>query len=318
MIFLLFAVVFVRPARHWWTEIVFVQNFVPWPPELISCVPLGWWLGAEMQMFLVAVPLLVFYQYRPRAGVIALLSILVASCIFTLWFGFYEDVRFPVLYSISFSKFGVVTQYPWVRCPTYIIGLLCGMAWHAYGRGGISGRQGLGSIAAAGNAGRPLIERERMFVAVAFVTSALLMLVPVYGAYWANRDAQEVQIAAWADHLYLALARPCWALGVVLLCALCFLGRGGIVNTILASRVWTSLSQLTFCSFLIHLPLIVWLYHSRSVPYKFTSFEYTIAFLGFAVGSFVLSVAMYAIVEAPFRNLESWSRQRDETKVPQQ
>lgn len=293
-----------------------MQNFVPWPPETITCIPLGWWLGAEMQLFLVAVPLLVVYQYRPRAGVITLVSILVASCVYTLWFGFYEDVRFPVLYSINLSKFGVVTQYPWARCPTYIMGLLCGMAWHAFGRGGVSGRLGLGTTAAA--ADHPLIAQERVFVTVGFVTSALMMLVPVYGAYWANRDAQEVQIAAWADHLYLALARPCWALGVALLCGLCFLGRGGVVNAILASRFWTSLSQLTFCSFLIHLPLMFWLYHSRSIPYRFTTFEYTIAFLGIAVGSFALSAVMYLIVEAPFRNLESWSWRREGTKVPQQ
>lgn len=119
---------------------------------------------------------------------------------------------------------------------------------------------------------------------------------------------------AWADHLYLAFSRPVWALGVAGICALCFTGRGGIVNWILTRPAWVTLARLTYCAYLMHSLLLIWLYGVRVTPVEFTSLEYTVTFMGCVVGAFCGATILHLFVEAPFRNLESWARNRGEVR----
>ncbi|CAN0446149.1 unnamed protein product [Ascophyllum nodosum] len=281
-------------SKYWWVEITYLTNLLPWPPLSAGCTGVSWYLSNDTQFFVVAVPLVALFHRRPRVGTAVALLGLTASCLYTLiWIGFHKGVSFSLL--TASEDWNEAYGEPWARCPPYLVGLLCGFLWHTEVRTRLRGTQEEDSIVAA--------------VAMAGA-SVVLLAFPVYGSYWAYQDSVESQMPAWADHIYLAFSRPAWALGVAGMCALCFTGRGGVVNWILTWPAWVTPSRLTYCAYFTHSLLLIWLYAQRLTPVKFTSLEYAVTFMGCAVGSFAGATILHLFVEAPFRNLESWARKR--------
>lgn len=286
--------------RYWWAEIAYVSNLVPWPPIADNCTPVMWSLGVEAQLFLVAMPLLMLYRFRPRVGVAAVVSLTLASCAYTVYVAFQTGVRFSI-----FDILDLVPQrmevyvLPWFRCPVYFIGLLCGIGWNEHLRGRVFSPDK-----------RPRILERTTPVMVCWAVSILLLVLPVFGTYWAYQDVQVAGIPAWVDHLYLVFSGPAWALGLALMCGLCFCGCGGLVNTFLALPMWGPFSRLTFCGYLVHTFLLDWLIWSRSTPYEFTLLEFSITCMGVTVGTFAMAAAVHLVVEQPLRNLEQMRASR--------
>ncbi|CAN0199960.1 unnamed protein product [Ascophyllum nodosum] len=303
-------------SKYWWVEITYLTNFIPWPPLNSGCTLISWYLSDDTQFFVIAVPLVALFHRLPRVGTAVTLLVLIASCLYTLiWIAFHKGVTLSIL-SVS-ADWSEAYAVPWVRCPPYLIGLLCGFFWHTEARTRLRDAQEEDSIVVGDRAtitpigSRPVdrVLNTKAAVTVA-ITSVVLLAFPVYGSYWAYQDSVESHMPAWADHIYLAFSRPAWALGVAGMCALCFTGRGGVVNWILTWPAWVTPSRLTYCAYLTHSLLLMWLYSERLTPVKFTSLEYAVTFMGCAVGSFAGATILHLFVEAPFRNLESWARKR--------
>lgn len=289
---------------------MYVSNLVPWSSAIADgCLTVTWYLSNDTQFYILGLLLVVLYRYRPRASVAILVALMLGSCAYTLWMGFYYNVRFSIFTAAGGTDWVMVYTAPWSRCPVYIIGLLCGFVWHAYVRGRVltnkDQQQEQTQIAE-----KRLLVRHRATVPVTIVVAAVLLALPVYGTYWTYQDAIDVRIPEWADHLYLAFARPAWAMGLALMCVLCFCGHGGLVNKLLAWPAWTTPSRLTFCAYLVHLPLLTVLYGSRDVPVRYTSLEFAFTYMGAVMGTFALATALHLLVEAPFSNLESWGRRQ--------
>lgn len=297
-----------RPARYWWTEITYVGNVVPWPVGTRnSCLGVTWYLANDVQFFVVGVPFVALLYYRPRAGTISLAVMALASCAYTLWVGFHDKLRFSFFAGMAGTAWSRVYVSPWTRCPVYIIGVLCGFLWHRYFRGRVVlTNQGGGSESVE----KHWLARNPAALPVAAVVSVACLALPVYGTYWAYQDVLENRVPEWADHLYLAFGRPSWVIGLALMCWLCFCGYGGFVNDFLAWSGWTVPSRLTFCAYMSHPWVLTWLYGARDVPPTLTELELAITFMGVLFATFVVAFALHMLVEAPFRNLESWSRRK--------
>ena len=304
--------------RWWWAEITYLSSLAPWPPLSGGCTRVSWYLSNDTIFFIGAVPLIALYHRRPQMGAAIALFVAIASCMFTLlWYGFHDDVRFPYLITNQDEK-GWNTAYasPWGRCSPYLVGVLCGMVWHTEFRGRIFST---GEADAGGSSSvrrRTPLERwgtvgsyPTAVVAVGVVSGACLAL-PVYGTYWAYQDASDSRVSPWADHMYLAFARPAWALGVALMCLLCFCGYGGFVNWLMTRPGWTTPSRLTYCAYLFHTGLLKVLYGSRDLAVELTGLEYAVTYMGVVLGTFAGATALHLLVEAPFRNLESLGRRQ--------
>lgn len=301
----------------------YITNVFPSPALIDGCTRISWYLSDDTMFFVAGVPLVALYHRHPHAGIAVALLTVVSSCTYTLlWYGFREDVRFSILQG-STETFMEAYAAPWARCPVYVIGLLCGFVWHAHfrrldSRAKQSGVHSLEGVEASTAAGRGFFlegpVRTNIIIATA-VASAALLALPVYGSYWAYQDTVETRVPAWADHMYLAFSRPSWAVGVALMCALCFRGHGGIVNWFLTRPAWTTPSRLTYCAYLIHPLLLTWLYGARAYAIQFTALEYSVTYMGVAMGTFAAATAVHLVVEAPFRNLESLARRGRGTKA---
>eukprot|EP00903_Cladosiphon_okamuranus_P009782 g9299.t1 len=308
--------------KWWWAEVTYLSSIAPWPPLSDGCTRVSWYLSNDTIFFLAAVPLISLYHRRPQMGATIAFCVALASCLFTfLWYGFRDDVRFPYLIANQDEQ-GWNTAYasPWGRCSPYIVGVLCGMVWHTEFRGRVvptprDASPDAEAIAAASRRKTPL-ERFGMIgsypaaVWAVGLVSGALMALPVYGTYWAYQDADNSGVSPWADHLYLAFSRPAWALGVALMCLLCFCGYGGLVNWVLTRPGWTTPSRLTYCAYLFHTGLLKVLYGSRDLAVELTGLEYAVTYMGVVLGTFAGATLLHLLVEAPFRNLESMGRRQ--------
>lgn len=355
--------------RYWWTEVTYTQAFLPWPPLSDGCTGVSWYLSDDTLYFLAGVPLLALYHRAPRLGATIAAVVAAVSTLFTLvWYGFHDNISFTVFARVvKPDGWGIVYAAPWTRCPTYLVGALCGMVWHSKFRGRVgnnngvvsttmtttsAGRMGKGgsthgssthganritdrrggggsssvcdasSVAesdvsgATANLKNPLNPSGRPGPMVSWpavlvgVMACMLLAVPVYGTYWSYQDALEPGLSPWADHLYMALSRPAWSMGVALMCLLCFTGHGGLVNWFLTRPGWTPLSRLTYCAYLFHTMLLTVLYGSRNLAIELTALEFAITYMGVVMGTFLGATALHLLVEAPFRNLESLERRK--------
>lgn len=256
-----------------------------------------------MQLFLVGVPAVAAYSYRPRVVVAFLVSLMLASWSYTFWLAHRDKLSFSVIISGSASAWRLIYATPWCRCSVYIIGLLAGIGW-------ITFVEERGNLPHDQAPNRRWTSRRWKYVAAAVIVSALLLVLPVYGSYRGYQDARHARIAEWVDHMYLVFSRPTWALGMTLMCGLCFLGYGGVVNTILTLPIWTTLSRLSFGVYLTHTVLLDWVYLSGDAAREYSPVALSITFMGTLMGSSVFALALHLLVEAPFRNLESLVRRR--------
>ncbi|CAM9828420.1 unnamed protein product, partial [Hapterophycus canaliculatus] len=141
-----------RVCGYWWTEVTYTQAFLPWPPLSDGCTGVSWYLSDDTLYFLAGVPLLALYHRAPRVGATIAAVVAVVSTLFTLvWYGFHDNISFTVFARVvKPDGWGIVYAAPWTRCPTYLVGALCGMVWHSKFRGRVGNNNGVVSTTAGG------------------------------------------------------------------------------------------------------------------------------------------------------------------------
>ena len=80
--------------------------------------------------------------------------------------------------------------------------------------------------------------------------------------------------------LYLTLSRTAWGVGICWIIFACCSGYGGVVNQFLSARAWIPLGRMTYCAYLVHIPVMMSYYYSRQQPFYFTTTQYIFLFIG--------------------------------------
>lgn len=104
--------------------------------------------------------------------------------------------------------------------------------------------------------------------------------------------------------LYSSLSRPLWALSTGWVMYACMNGFGGIINTILSSRVFTPLSRVSYSAFLTHPVIMVVLYGNQSYPIKFSHYLMIYFTLGHIILTFLFAFVLTITFEMPILSIE--------------
>eukprot|EP00611_Tribonema_gayanum_P001511 TRINITY_DN1110_c1_g1_i3.p1 TRINITY_DN1110_c1_g1~~TRINITY_DN1110_c1_g1_i3.p1 ORF type:complete len:735 (-),score=254.96 TRINITY_DN1110_c1_g1_i3:579-2783(-) len=107
----------------------------------------------------------------------------------------------------------------------------------------------------------------------------------------------------WQRSAYNALTRPLWCLGLVMLCLPCFLNQGGLIQQMLSHRGWVPFARLSFGAYLLH-PIIInlWLLNSTA-KFHFSRLDLVMSYLCVATATFLSSLLLSLLVEAPMTKL---------------
>mmetsp|Transcript_28961 Transcript_28961/g.37343 ORF Transcript_28961/g.37343 Transcript_28961/m.37343 type:complete len:712 (-) Transcript_28961:330-2465(-) len=273
--------------KYWWKNMLYINNTY----FNQSCYAVAWYLAVDFQMFLVAPFVLLLYKKNRRWGIGALVALCIAGIAWGWAVAEAYDLSFNTFSPTTMDYFDVYYSKPWTRCPPYIIGMLTAILWYE--------KVYLPQKMFEKQTHKLSIQQTLVWGSI----SAALMGVTVYGCWTDYRD-MEPSWGTFEDHAYLALSKPAWSVGLAIMCYLCFLNQGGVVQDILEAQIFVPLSRLCFTAYLAHPIVLYTLYNSRVSKLHFTTIEYTFTFLGATTGAILLAAGFYLLVERPCLNLD--------------
>jgi len=292
--------------KLWWTNLLFINNLVPWGvSETGGCLYVSWYLADDMQFYLLSPIFFVIYYYRNLTGMT--LTLLVCGALVLLSVqetlqGKWSDFTFDGQWVTNFSHYGYTV--PWVKAPPYLIGMWTGMFWHRREKKW------------------PDWKFSRCHARIAIFLSLLL----IYGILFSGLTAYQNPPCSvdrvpekgvcgsgwpkWGIVFHTCFSRPLWAFGLSLLSITCFLGQGGIVQSILAHPAWVPFSRLTFATYLIHpIVLNVWFFR-QTEKYRWSGFDFMMTYVCVVFVAFMLALLATVVIEQPIASLvksfEDW------------
>ena len=124
------------------------------------------------------------------------------------------------------------------------------------------------------------------------------MLTVLFGLYHYFRGRQ---LPIFWRAAYSALSKPAWALGLTWIVVSSYYGYGGPINRFMSWNIWVPLGKLSYCAYLVHYPLINYIFGLEKNAIYFSSLWQII--LNFVVPviacTAVLALLLSALVEVP-------------------
>lgn len=105
-----------------------------------------------------------------------------------------------------------------------------------------------------------------------------VITVPIHD--WVGGQQMEL----FGRALYSALSRLCWSFLVGWVVFACFYGSGGPVDRLLRWPGWVPLGRLSYCAYLVHLMVVVWLLTFFERKFIFQNVLQTVSGGGFECG----------------------------------
>lgn len=289
-------------ADYWWTHLVFLNNIVPdWLG--IGCLGQSWYLAADMQMFLVAVPLLGLYSSRDRRwgwlgfGIITLISI--------MWSGYLAwRYEYTVMMASRENRENLyVSRYyvqPYCRFAPYALGLLCGLVHYAHSLHLVSGQvPDPFALKLAYLFSRRLVRISSLIIG----TLLCLFLVFIESNAIQSVDNPALAWSPAANILYISLSRAMWGLALSVVWLPILLGKDTGLGWVLSWEVWAPLAKLSFCAYLLHVHIIVIGVMSQQAAQWFGGLTLFADFCFYAIITYIAAIPLAIGVELPANEL---------------
>lgn len=273
-------------AKYWWTNMFYVNNYVD-SDKL--CMFQSWYMPCDLHLFFVGYVVMGVVASHRRTGLALLLVLLVASVLVPFFVTLQGSKpalleMLPNLFRAPDQSDNFRTMYAptHIRAAPYMVGLLVGYLFQRLAlRHKERFTQGVTWLLCLGG--------------VSLTTAALLSSVVFYDP--------DLGYNGFAAGLYAALCPVVWSAGVCLVLASLVLGSRTLMSSILAWKPLVTLSRLTYNVYLVH-----WAFQIASVAKARAPFHldvYNLFYFAFGdlVMSFLVSLGLFLLVEAPFRSL---------------
>ncbi|XP_034490264.1 nose resistant to fluoxetine protein 6-like [Drosophila innubila] len=265
----------------WFWTLLFVQNYA----TMDICLGHTWYLGVDMQLYIISPILLIaLYKWGKKAAIgIVVLIVLLSVWLFT--------IMMVKEYSMFFRN-GINSEdsQRWLYFSTHLhatpwlIGAVFGYILHV-NRGKCF------------KLSRPVVWTG-WFVCLATVFACLFALVP-YDKF------NGPKLTLLGDATYYTLTRLAWPLALCWIVFACMEGYGGMANSFLSSPLWQPLSKLSYAVYVWHILIQEVNVRRTQTSTYFSDYEMMLKFwsdFGFTV---LVAYATYITIEAPLGGLES-------------
>ncbi|XP_058814438.1 nose resistant to fluoxetine protein 6-like [Topomyia yanbarensis] len=265
--------------KYWWSALLYVQNYVN-PNEM--CLGHSWYLSVDMQLFLLS-PLVVYPLWRWGRRVLIVVAALILSsigCIFGVTLQ--HDLRANImLTSLERDRYSYVPTH--TRMGAWFVGLVLGYILHC--------------------TKDRIVQLSKSKLVLGWTLSLVLIVVCIFGAYPLNQPDFEKHPVI-ADALYESTKHVLWALSVGWIIFACSNGYGGPINKILCLSIWQPLGKLSYCMYLLHLPIQLMITSSMRTVRHFSDLHTIHTFWGDIAFTILVSLIWTLCFEAPFGNLD--------------
>ncbi|OQV21128.1 Nose resistant to fluoxetine protein 6 [Hypsibius exemplaris] len=291
----------------WWTNLLYINNLLYTDKQ---CMGWTWYLANDMQFYWIS-PLILFpLVKKPVVGLVMLGVIFVAHIVTTAVISVQYDFPPSMLgngitstgngsstgstANLGASMWDYFNRYytkPWTRIGPYLIGMLTGYLLVIYKEEKLK------------------IRKEVVFGL--WAVSAAMALAVLYGLYDVNNGHS---LTSAGSAIYNTLSRNGWALAVCWLIFACVQGYGGFVNTLLSWNVLVPLSRVTYCCYLIHIPIMLIFYLSKTTNVDFSHLAVVYYFFGTIMITYGFAFLFTVGCESPLLGLEKLVNRKKGTK----
>ncbi|XP_025193573.1 nose resistant to fluoxetine protein 6-like [Melanaphis sacchari] len=271
--------------KYWWRNLFFISNFLDVKYE---CLIVSWYLSCDVQFFIIGVVIVYVYIKNNKYGIGLLTTMFILSIfvpftttiltksegILKIHIPFLENPR----QSITFNRF---YRASYMRSTPFFTGLAMHFIINKLNEKNI----------------KPSL--ITVYGGTMIVTVASLW-IQFYGAIFYKRHRPHYPLE---NALYFTLSHCTWAMIGVWSFGCHFTSGYGLLSKIFDNRFIVPLGRLSYCVFLVNLIVMMVSQSSQRLP-TFLSIKSAIdVWIYDTFKSYLMGLALYLIVEAPFGNL---------------
>lgn len=139
---------------------------------------------------------------------------------------------------------------------------------------------------------------SKPFLVIGWTMCVCALLTIVFAQYpLLQENFKEINLVF--DAIYDSLKALVWCMAIGWIILACHLSHGGIVKRFLTLSVWIPISKLSFCIYLMHVPVQFIYLSSMRAPMYFSQFRALFKFFGDFGVSFFLAFAWALLFEYP-------------------
>ncbi|XP_014468574.1 PREDICTED: nose resistant to fluoxetine protein 6-like [Dinoponera quadriceps] len=256
--------------KFWWRNALYINVYFDVPDR---CMSWSWYLANDTQFYILgSIILIIGANFLPLATLIVtffLIASWVTTALITLHIRHVPSIQDPM------ARFDILYDKPWTRIGPYLIGMATG--WYLF----------------------RVNCKTNMKKAVVVFGWSLCLTIMICLVFGLRKNTFGPVLSA----MYTSLSHSAWAICLAWILIACVTGHGGAANYILSWKYIYPFSRLTYCAYLVHTWLIRFLIllggRSLHLSYSFL----TVLFFGYAVMSYVISLFLSLLFEAPMVSL---------------
>lgn len=300
----------------WWSNIVFLNNFVP-NGDGNKCFIHGWYLANDMQFFLITPLILhVYHAIDRKLGWGCILGVIVTNVICTLSIADYHGASVGGANSL-WESFETIYTKPYCRIGAYIVGVIFGMLYfnHKYYE---SNDEIYDPYALSITS---LLDR-RIFRLISYNLGSTLINYILYVQYYAYHssvsqpDLRDDMTQA-SRNMFLAFSRLGYGLGMGCVLLPVLMGHGTLLYNFLAANFWTPFARLSFCGYLVHMPIFFVLFMNEPTGIFYDNQRLFLDFVALLMITWFAAYLLCMAVESPSMAIERiWKNAAQAKKRP--
>lgn len=280
----------------WWTTLLYISNHVN-PGNY--CIFHSWFLNVDMQLFFLS-PLILYplWRLRKQTVIVVLSILLLASTSVVFIFYCYMKYHFRVSHTSPNNSLKDVVVYSttYGRIDSWMIGILIAFIMHQM-------------------EGKRVVLSNKIKL-LGWTLTAVVVMTAIFGQY-PLQQSNSSEIPFIADAIYESLKGLFWSLSLGWTILACHFSFGGFIKRFLSLPIWLPISKLSFCIYLVHIPLQ--LIYSASVrnPAYFSHYRTCFLIFGNLGVTFFVAMAWALMFEFPVLTILSVlvSKRRENKKT---
>uniref|UniRef100_A0A182I2D8 Acyltransferase 3 domain-containing protein n=1 Tax=Anopheles arabiensis TaxID=7173 RepID=A0A182I2D8_ANOAR len=275
--------------RNWWTNLLYINNYVHADEP---CVQQAWYLGAEFQIFIIALIVLVTIVKIPRAKVLILGLVLLAGYVIPALFIYYQKLEGTYIITLEaqryifwYDKFYLKSYIPThINFGNYIQGVLTGVIYNELQKRSIN------------------LAQSKVFRAVWFLTFAIVFLsmLPSYMFYVNDFPTPSVWMAA-----YFVVSKNLYGIGTGIVILGLIYGVNGVFKRVLNYPFFEPLGRLSYGAFLVHPFVMLLMFFSARGPVHYSDLLTLSLVFGATVMSCLMALVLCLLIELPTTALQN-------------
>jgi peptidoglycan/LPS O-acetylase OafA/YrhL len=303
--------------EYWWTNLLFINNFVP---SSGTCMTWSWFIANDMQFYVLSPIILILFYKRKSYGYVGLFILLASNILYTGIDSYEKDYNPGVIYGVLSGR-----QYqdsyikPYFRMSAYLIGMALGFVYRVY-----TDHVEFKSNAdiELGSAQETLIKPSnnihkgnkielnivnwvhvKRFRVLAYVIGFILMTFILFLPYNFETNGPKSWTTG-AKALFLSTEHIFFSIGFIIILIPLLSGYGNLLLKFLTWKYFAVVAKISFSYYLVH-PIFIHYYgFNRHQALYLQDMDVLYHFVGTIALSTVTSTVLTLAIESPILALE--------------